>query len=101
MTRPLGRVGARLQLLEVGELADVDLRGQVTADRPLERLARIEAAPGERPAPGEGRAGTPPEQHLQTTFAHLEHHSDRLLQVAGMVQGRFSIHSRKLAKGRR
>jgi hypothetical protein len=36
---PLG-LAARLELLEVRELADVDLRGQVLADRVLERSPR-------------------------------------------------------------
>jgi hypothetical protein len=50
---PLG-LAARLELLEVRELAHVDLRRQVLADRVLERLAALEVAARERPGSGEG-----------------------------------------------
>ena len=46
---PALRVGARLQLLEVRELADVDLRGEVPPDRALERLGGVEPPAGQRP----------------------------------------------------
>src|SRR5581483_9174105 len=43
------RVAQRLELLEVGDLAHVDLRGEVAADRRLERLVLAERAAGQRP----------------------------------------------------
>ena len=54
-----------LELLEVGELPDVDLRREVAADRLLERLGRLERRPGERPG---ARVRVPralPEQYLE------------------------------------
>ena len=39
----------RAELLEVRDVAHVDLGGQVAADRPLERLVRLERAARQRP----------------------------------------------------
>ena len=66
------RVAPRLQLLQMGELADVHLRGQVAADRLLERLARLEETTRQRPAARERIAGALPHQGLQRISAHLE-----------------------------
>ena len=49
------RVAQRLELLEVGEVADVDLHRQVAADRLLERLAAARGSrPGSDQAPANG-----------------------------------------------
>ena len=68
---PLG-VAERLQLLEVGEVAHVDLRCQVPANRLLELLAGGEVAARERPAAGVWILRALPEQDLQHAVAHLE-----------------------------
>src|SRR5262249_1707150 len=60
------------ELLEVGELADVDLRGEMTPDRFLVRLVRSKLAAGQRPAAGAGLERALPEEHLQAVVAHLE-----------------------------
>ena len=73
---PLPRVppglAERLELLEVRELADVDLGREVPADRLLERLVRVEIAAREGPGAGIRILRTLPEQHLQLSRAHLE-----------------------------
>src|SRR5262249_9036334 len=66
-------VAERLELLEVGELADVDLGGEVAADRALERLVVSQLAAGQRPAAGAGVEGALPKEHAQSPVAHLEH----------------------------
>src|SRR4051812_32897363 len=66
---PLGGVALwiaeRPELLEVGDLAHVDLGGQVSLDRLLERLSLLEVAAGERPRPEKRFASALPEQRLQ------------------------------------
>src|SRR5215207_1248166 len=51
---PVARISSRfasgLQLLQMGELPDVYLRGEVAADRRLERLSALEVAARQRPA---------------------------------------------------
>ncbi len=89
----------RLQLLEVGELAHVDLGGEVAADRALERVAALEPAAGERPAAARRRLRPAPEESLELVPAHLEDDRDRLVGAGGRLQARFSIHRRKLPKG--
>ena len=66
------RIAARLELLEVRELPDVDLPRQMPADRLLERLAGVEVAAGEGPVAGERLLRALPEQHLQLPGSHLE-----------------------------
>src|SRR5262245_8683555 len=67
------RIAPRSELLEVGELADVDLGRQVTADRGLERLVGVQVAAGQRPG-ARVRVFRPlPEQHLELAVAYLEH----------------------------
>ena len=58
-------VAAGLELLEVRELAHVDLGGEVAADRLLERLVALERSAGKRPGTGERLARALPEQHLR------------------------------------
>src|SRR5262249_43130727 len=72
---PVG-VTPRLELLEVCELAHVDLAREMTADRLLERLAGRELAARERPRPGERVERPLPEQDLELAGAHLEHDRD-------------------------
>jgi hypothetical protein len=84
----------------MGQLADVDLRREVTADRTLERFPAQDTT-GEGPSALEGRERPLPEQYLEGSDANLEHDCDGLLRVGGRLRGRFSIHSRKLAKGLR
>ena len=66
------RVADRHELLDVGELAHVDLLGQVAADRVLERLAADQVAAREGERAGERRLCPLPEEHLQTAVPHLE-----------------------------
>jgi len=67
-----GRVAERLELLEVRELAHVDLGGEVAPNRPLECLVGGELAARQRPAAGAGVEGALPEEHCEAPVAHLE-----------------------------
>ena len=68
---PVG-LAPRLELLEVRDLAHVDLLREMAPDRLLERLVRRERAAGQRPRPRERIAGTLPQQRLQAAVAHLD-----------------------------
>src|SRR5262249_62348866 len=81
LVRRAVRVASRLELLEVRELADVDLLGKVPANRFLERLARLEVAARERPPARAGVVSALPQEHLEAPFAHLEH--DREADLRG------------------
>ena len=70
-------LAARLELLEVRERADVDLRGEVPADRLLQRLVALEIAAGERPRGRERLARALPQQHLQPPVPDLEDDGER------------------------
>ena len=74
---PLDRVPARVavgrDLLQVCDLAEVDLRREMPADRRLERLVGREHAARERPGAGERLERPLPEQRLQHAVPHLEH----------------------------
>ena len=72
-----GGIAQRLQLLEVGELADVDLHGEVAADGLLERLSRLEVAAGEGPRAGEWLHGALPDERLEDARANLEDDGER------------------------
>jgi hypothetical protein len=61
-----------LQLLEVRELTDVHLPGEVPADRLLERLAGVEVSAREGPVARERLLCALPEEHLQLAGAYLE-----------------------------
>jgi hypothetical protein len=78
------RVAAGLQLLEVGEIADVDLGGEVPPDRLLERLPRLEPAARKRPSAEEGLLRALPEQHLQDSLADLEDRAEGLVGRPGL-----------------
>src|SRR6186997_3520683 len=73
-------VAERLELLEVGDLLDVDLLREVLADRVLERLARLEVAAREGPVAGVGFFRALPEQHLKAPVANLEDSRQRHLR---------------------
>ena len=74
---PLDRVPARVavgrDLLEMRDLAEVDLRREVAADRRLERLVGGEHPAGERPGARERLERPLPQQRLQHAVPHLEH----------------------------
>jgi hypothetical protein len=68
---------ARLQLLDVRDLADVDFLGEVAADGVLERLAFAEVAAREGPSVREGLAGALPQQHAEAAIANLQDDGER------------------------
>src|SRR5580765_7178300 len=79
------RCAPRPELLEVRELADVDLHGEVPPDRRLERLERLEVAAGEGPRTRFGLAGALPEKHLRLRTANSQDGSQG--NVGRMVGG--------------
>src|SRR5215218_5196883 len=89
-------VAPGLELLEVREVADVDLRLQVAPNRPLERLARVESASGQRPRAEERLARPLPEQHLELAVPHLEDDGEHLVSRSrGRLRHELSTYSRK------
>jgi len=66
------RLAPGLQLLEVRELAYIDLGLEMPAQGLLERLAGLEVSARKRPGPGLRRARSLPQERLQPAFAHLE-----------------------------
>ena len=82
------RVAAGLELLEVGELPDVDLRCEVAADRLLERLAALEEAARKRPCVLVRLAGTLTQQHLEDARAHAQQDSERDVRRPRACSGR-------------
>src|SRR5215213_5693817 len=98
-----GWVAARLQLLKVGQLPDVDLGGQVPADRCLQRFLGPEQPSRQCPCAVEGLPRPLPQQRLKFAVAHLEYDGERLMagliasaQLAHQLARRLSTHSRKL-----
>ena len=67
------------------DLPDVDLRREVAPDRGLERLGRFERAAGERPGAGVRLARALPQERLQASVAHLEHHREHDLRAGAVV----------------
>ena len=57
----------------MGELADVDLRRELAADRAVERLVGRERAAGQRPGAAERLARALPEERVEPPLAHLQH----------------------------
>ena len=100
---PLDRVPAGIavgrDLLEVGDLGEVDLRREVAADRRLERLVGGEHPAGKGPGARERVERPLPEQCLQHAVAHLQHRGQGDLCRSGRLGPRFTTHSQKLAKG--
>ena len=85
------RLASGLELLEVGELPDVHLGGELAPDRLLERLA---AAPGSRPAGPSGLERIPrplPHEHLQRAVPDLEDDSKRDVQRGGSDRLRHQV----------
>ena len=96
LRRPLG-IAERLELLEMRELAHVDFRRKMTANRLFERLAGTEIAAGEGPGAPERIARPLPEKNLQLTSSDLEDDGQRDMggvRAANLARG-FSPHSRK------
>ena len=83
----------------MGELADVDLRLEVSPDRFLERLAGIEPTARQGPAPAERRLRPLPQEHVKLPSAYLQDDGQRDLRRSGVAPVRvireFSPHSRK------
>ena len=72
MRRIPAGIAPRLQLLEVRDLPDVHLVGQMPAHRLLQGLVRLEDAARQRPHPGVRVAGALPQQRLQPAVPHLQ-----------------------------
>jgi hypothetical protein len=77
---------ARLELLEVRHLAQVDLLGEVAADRRLQRLAGVEAPARQRPRAGERLPRALPEQHPEPRVAHLQHDREHGVGRVGTIR---------------
>ena len=89
LARMTPRVAERLEQLEVGDLADVDLLGEVLEDRLLQRLIALEVATRQRPG-AEKRLSPPlPEQRLQCAVADLEHDREGDMSGIGRLTHRF------------
>ena len=71
--RMASRVAPRAELLEMGELADVDLRRELAPDRAFERLGVGERPARQGPGTAERLARPLPEQRMEPAPAHLEH----------------------------
>ena len=96
LSHRIGGRGDRLELLEPGELGDVDLAGELAADRVVECEAPLEVAAGQRPGPGEGLAAALPKEHAERLVPHLQDHGERDMCGGGALhrytqRGRFSI----------
>ena len=87
-------VAAGLELLEVGELAHVDLRRQMAADRLLERLALQQLTARQRPLARERLEGALPQQHLKPAVARLQHYRDDHLRGCNRFRSRIGNHGR-------
>src|SRR5207247_5820744 len=97
LERVASRIAERHELLQVRELAHVDLDRKVAADRLLQCLAGLEVAAREGPGAEEWLACPLPQQHLQASVSHLQDDCKR--GVSGPGPGRLSptlsTHSRK------
>ena len=60
----------------MGELADVDLRRELAADRAFEGLVARERPAGKRPRAAERLARPLPQQRVQPPAAHLQHRGE-------------------------
>ncbi len=90
------RLAPAPQLLEVGDLADVDLRGELASDRAVERLVGRKRASGQGPGAAVGFPRALPEQRLQHPLAHLQDCGEHdLLRCCGRILQRFLPHSLK------
>jgi hypothetical protein len=75
-----GRRAEHRELLDVGDLADVDLLGELAPHRRLDVLVGAEPAAGQRPAPGIRRPAAPPQQYLQRAESHLQHRGEHFMR---------------------
>ena len=91
-----GRLAVRPELFEVRDLADVDLRGEVSPDRRLERLAGIEEAAGEGPRTLERFAGALPEQDLERAVPHLQDDGQACMARSGKLTDSLQLRRQKL-----
>jgi hypothetical protein len=83
------RLAPGLELLQVGEVAHVDLGRKVAPDRGLQSLPRLEPAAGKRPRPEERLLRSLPEKHLENTVPNLEDGRERFmgrLQLYGRLR---------------
>ena len=78
------------QLLQVGDLAQVDLGRQVSQDRRFERLVVAERPAGERPHASERLTRTFPQEHVEYTGANLEDDCQCDVRGKGGWSGRLS-----------
>ena len=92
---PLDRVPPRVavgrHLLQVRDLAEVDLHREMPADRGLERLVGRQHAAGEGPGARERLERPLPEQRLQHTVPHLQHGGHRDLGRLGGIRSVVSV----------
>ena len=91
------RIAARLELLEVRELAHVDLLREVPPDRLLERLAALEPPAGQRPRAADGALRAAPEERLAARPSRTcSTTASTAWAVGGRLRHRFSTQSLKL-----
>jgi hypothetical protein len=76
-------VAERLELLEPGQLGDVDLAGKVRPDGALEVEPRLEIAAWQRPGALEGTARPLPEEDGEPPVADLEDDGERDMSGGG------------------
>jgi hypothetical protein len=81
-------VAESLELLQMRQLAHVDLRGEMALDRILEGLARAQNPAREGPGAFEGLSGAFPEQNLELVPSDLK--DDRESLVLRCVRGKLS-----------
>ena len=99
LVRDAARIAQRLELFEVSELVDVDLRLELAPDGFLECLAGLEPPARQGPAPAERRLRPLPQKHVKLPSAHLQDDGERDLRRSRVAPVRvvreFSPHSRK------
>ena len=83
-------VATGLELLEVRNVGEVDLRREVTAERGAEELDLSERSSGQGPVALEGGARPAPEQRMKAAFTHLEDRGeDFMAEATREIAGRF------------
>ncbi len=94
-TRNAVGVAPGAQLLEVSDLANVDLDRKVAANRVGERFVGTDSSTGKGPRTAVRLASALPEDHMQLRFAYLKHHCEGLMCRFGRLAWRFMTHRRK------
>ena len=90
------RLAPAPQLFEMGDLADVDLRGELASDRAVERLVGRKRASGQGPGAAVGFPRALPQQRLEHPLPHLQHRGEHdLVGCCGRILQRFMPHSLK------